>query len=402
MPLSAPPKITSVEAFPVRLPRDPAETTGTAGTPTTLGQAAGAYRWSAVYPALYSEFIETALVKVTLDNGLHGWGEAQAPLAPRVACTIVADLLAPVLEGIHFDGRRHTIAALWSRMFQTMRVRGQTGGFMLDAISGVDLALWDLAGKLQNQPAARMIAGKDASNLAPCYLSGVCGRDQAQRTNFVQQHFDQGFRAFKIFHGAGNKELVGQIDALKRTLDDSAKIAVDALWRLDLPRDEQLLRELEARRLLWLECPFNPDEIEPHRQLGQYYDIPLAVGESYRTRWELEPFFTGRLIRFVQPDLGRSGLTETLRIARLAAESGVAMVPHVSLALGPQIGAAVHAAAAIPNCTLCEYNPNVFGPANRYLVEPLLMENACYRVPSRPGLGADLRMADLQKSILGF
>ena len=402
MPLSAPPKIAAVEAFPIRLPRDLAAATGTAGAPTALSGGAGGYHWSAVYPVLYSRYIETALVRVTLDNGLHGWGEAQAPLAPRVASTIVTDLLAPALQGEGFDGRRETIEALWQRMFQTMRVRGQTGGFMIDAISGVDLALWDLAGKMQGQPVAQLLAAGDARTTVPAYLSGVSGDGESERAAFARRHFDQGFGAVKIFHDGGAAGLLSLIDVLRAALGGEARIAVDALWRLDISRDEAVFHELQTRGLFWLEAPFNPDEFEPHRQLRQHYDIPLAVGESYRTLRELEPFFAGRLIRFVQPDLGRSGLTETLRIGQRAAAGDVAVVPHVSIALGPQIAAAIHAAAAIPNCPICEYNPTVFQVSNRYLAEPLHFAGAAYQIPSAPGLGVEIRLDELLKDNLGF
>ena len=147
-------RIRSIQAVPVRLPRDIARARGTAGSPTSL-VGDGAYRWSTAYPVLYSENFETALVRVELANGLVGWGEAQAPLAPEVACTIVNLLLRPALEGEEFDGTPERIAALWERMYATMRVRGQNGGFMLDAISGVDLALWDLAGSWRGNPCAR-------------------------------------------------------------------------------------------------------------------------------------------------------------------------------------------------------------------------------------------------------
>ncbi len=402
MSVSAPPRIAAVEAFPIRLWRDLPAATGTAGTPTALGNPAGPYHWSAVYPALYSRYIETALVRVTLDSGLHGWGEAQAPLAPRVVCTVVADLLAPVLQGESFDGDHETIRALWRRMFQTMRVRGQTSGFMVDAISGVDLALWDLAGKIRGRPVAQLLADGGAKATVAAYLSGLAGAAPAERAAFARRHFAEGFHAVKIFHDAGAAELLSQIDLLRQELGGAARIAVDALWRLDLGRDAALLAELEARRLLWLECPFNPDEFEPHRKLRRRYRIPLAVGESYRTLGELELFFAERLIEFVQPDLGRSGLTETVRIARRAAACDAAVVPHVSIALGPQIAAAIHAAAAIPNCPLCEYNPAVFQVSNRYLAEPLLFADGAYRVPDVPGLGIEIRLDELLNDTLGF
>jgi galactonate dehydratase len=395
MSVSAPPRIAAVEAFAVRLPRDLPAATGTAGTPTALGDAAGAYHWSAVYPALYSRYIETALVRVRLDTGLHGWGEAQAPVAPRVACTIVADLLAPVLEGEPFDGEKETIETLWRRMFQTMRVRGHTSGFMIDAISGVDLALWDLAGKLRGRSVAQLLAEGCPKAKVNAYLSGLAGAGPVERAAFALRHCAEGFRAVKIFYDAGPGDLLDQIDCLRRELGETTRIAVDALWRLDLSRDRALLDELEARRLFWLECPFNPDELEPHRRMRQRHRIPLALGESYRTLAELEPFFAERLIEFVQPDLGRSGLTETVRIAQRAAACDVALVPHVSIALGPQIAAAIHAAAAIPKCALCEYNPAVFQASNRYLVAPLRFAEGAYLVPAEPGLGIDLRLDQL-------
>src|SRR4051812_21482352 len=130
--------ITKVEAIPVRLPRNLDQAQRTAGSPTTLQAGSGNYRWSTTVSALYSIWFETALIRIVTSDGLVGWGEAQAPLAPEVACSIVDHLLKPVLEGSEFEPSASGIAAMWDRLYATMRVRGQTGGFMLDAISGVD------------------------------------------------------------------------------------------------------------------------------------------------------------------------------------------------------------------------------------------------------------------------
>jgi galactonate dehydratase len=110
---------------------------------------------------------------------------------------------------------------------------------------------------------------------------------------------------------------------------------------------------------------------------------------------ELAPYFG--LMDVVQPDLGRSGLTETLRIAQCAGHAQV--VPHVSIALGPQIAAAIHAAAAMPNCSLCEYNPAVFEVSNRYLTEPLEMNGPAYLVPAPPGLGIEIDEQRLRRDM---
>ena len=114
-------KISAIEAIPVRLPRERDKAVRTAGSPTPLVDGAGDYRWSAVFPVLYAVHFETALVKVTLDSGLIGWGEAQAPLAPEVACAIV-DRLLEMYEALNAHikiARIHSAEANWpARMEQ--------------------------------------------------------------------------------------------------------------------------------------------------------------------------------------------------------------------------------------------------------------------------------------------
>jgi len=149
-------------------------------------------------------------------------------------------------------------------------------------------------------------------------------------------------------------------------------------------------RELDRRRILWLECPLLPEDAAAHSVLAHAIETPLALGESYRTRYEIAPFLQERCFRFLQPDLGRVGLTEGRRLAALAAEQDIAVVPHVSIAMGPQIAAALHFAAATSNCELVEYNPKVFSVANQYLAAPLSIEGTGYKLPSGPGLGADV------------
>ena len=141
-------KILKIDAVPFHAERDAAQATGTAGSPAKLREGMSPYRWAEHYPVLYSTRFETALVRVELSSGHVGWGESQAPLAPEVSCQITNLILAAAVQGEEFDGSVEQIEALWWRMYSSMRVRGQTNGFMLDAIAGVDLALWDLAGKL--------------------------------------------------------------------------------------------------------------------------------------------------------------------------------------------------------------------------------------------------------------
>jgi D-galactarolactone cycloisomerase len=369
-------RIRSLRAIPVRLTRDFAGAQGTAGSPTGV-RGVGDYRWSTAYPVLYSVHFETALVRVELEDGLVGWGEAQAPLAPEVACTIVEHLLRPAIEGLEFDGSPARIAELWERMYSTMRVRGQCGGFMLDAISGVDLALWDLAGLIADKPVCDLLAPAPRRTV-PVYLSGSSGATPREQAACASGYADRGITLVKLYYDRQWTDLLEVADALPLGM----QVAVDALWHLPTEEGVTLVRELDARHARWIECPFGPEEVALHADLAARVATPLALGESYRTLHELAPFLG--FMKIAQPDLGRCGITGAMRIA--AAFPGE-VIPHLSIAMGPQIAAAIHFAAAAARCGLCEYNPHVLDTANTFLADPLVCQNGFYQVPTRPGLG---------------
>ncbi len=369
-------RIQSLTAIPVRLPRDFAHAQGTAGSPTTLS-GEGNYRWSTAYPVLYSVHFETALVRIELADGTVGWGEAQAPLAPEVACAIVEHLLRPAIVGIDFEGTAEQIAELWQRMYATMRVRGQSGGFMIDAISGVDIALWDLAGKLARKPVCELLAAAPKQTI-PAYLSGTSGATPRDRAQFAARYAAEGLDLVKIYYESEWSDVLAIADALPTGM----RFAVDALWHMPPADAISMARELDARNARWLECPLYPEEVNAHAELAAAIATPLAIGESYRSLNELKPFlpFAGVL----QPDLGRCGISGSTQIARAFPGE---VVPHLSIAMGPQIAAALHFAAATANCRLCEFNPNVHDTANSFLAEPLVREGGHYKTPSLPGLG---------------
>ncbi len=377
-------KIRSVQAIPFHQERNAAQSTGTAGSPARLLEGSSPYRWAENYPVIYSRRFETAIVRIELASGEVGWGEAQAPVAPEVACAVVNHILAPILSGAEFGGSLAAIEELWWKMYSAMRVRGQTGGFMLDGIAGVDLALWDLAGKLSGVPISELIGRKRET--VPVYLSGLPGGDARN----VREWVDAGFTRVKIFHDSSLDHLLENCDTVGSLLPAAGRIAVDALWRLTPASARELAPELEARSALWLEAPLAPESAREHGDLAASIGTPLAIGESYRTLFELTPFLDVHAMRIIQPDLGRTGITEALRIARAAEAAGLQVIPHISIALGPQIAAAIHFAASIPNCPLLEFNPNVLSIANTKLSEPIALDGAAYRVPDGPGLGVTM------------
>jgi galactonate dehydratase len=251
----------------------------------------------------------------------------------------------------------------------------------------VDLALWDLAGKAAGKSAAELARGGPAPTHLPAYVSGLAGEWNEARVQAARPAWEQGFHTYKLFHDRTREELFDLIDRLRAAYGETIEIAVDALWRLDSEDAVAFGKALDRRRILWLECPFYPEDLESHRRLAESIETPLALGESYRTRHEIARFLDARIVKFVQPDLGRVGITESLALAEAAASAGATVVPHVSTACGPQIAAALQFAAAAENCSLVEYNPRVLEWANQFVEHPIEMDAAGYRVPSAPGLG---------------
>jgi D-galactarolactone cycloisomerase len=361
-------KICDVQAYTVKIPRNIQGALGTAGSPALLtdiesGKVPGlpsfTYKWADINQTIYSTRIETTLVRVETDSGIVGWGESQSPVAPEITRIIIESLLRPIIIGE--DAQAPEI--LWSRMYQAMRVRGHTGSFLRDAIAGIDIALWDICGKAWGQPVCRLFGGAPHLEM-PSYISGLEGQDLESRVSYARSQVAAGARRFKVFLDTTQRECLQLIDRLRDECAEEIEIYVDALWRLAPKSALGFARQLEARRVGWLEAPLKPEDVRGHGRQAANSPIPIAIGESYRTRYELLPFFEAGGVDILQPDIGRSGLSEGGKLAILADTFHVPIAPHISIGLGPQIAAALHLIAACVNLQAIECNPQVYAVAN--------------------------------------
>jgi galactonate dehydratase len=202
-------KIKQVQAFAVRLPRDLNAVTGTAGIPARLvGESQ--YRPAEHFRTVYSSQIETTLVRVVTDTSLIGWGEAQSPVAPEISAATIDTLLGPMIIGKDALAPEH----LWDLMYTAMRVRGHTGGFYLDAIAGIDIAIWDLCGKALGQPVYRLLGGP-CRCAVPYYVSGLAGATEEDRLASFRDLHEQGNKAYKLFVDASPEECLSLISLLR-------------------------------------------------------------------------------------------------------------------------------------------------------------------------------------------
>ncbi|MCY3834773.1 MAG: mandelate racemase/muconate lactonizing enzyme family protein [Chloroflexi bacterium] len=381
--------VSKVEAIPVRIKRDEAYL----GSLPEMADPA-AYFTRPPYRALYSAYFETAFVKITTAEGAVGWGEALAPVAPEVVCAIIEQLLAPVLIGCDpLDGN-----VLWNVMYDLMRERGYYGGFMLDAISACDIALWDLRGKLLDQPAHKLLGGAYRERV-PCYVSGLPRPTPEERLELAQAYVDQGFSAFKLAAGHGVRQDAASVGALRAGLGADTTLLLDAHWVYALDEAVQLGQALAELDVGFFEAPINPEDVESHAQLAAAAAVPIAHGETERTRYQFRPWLTQKAADILQPDVGRAGISETVKIAAMAEAFNTRMAPHLSVGLGVCIAASIQVAAAIPNLYMLEYQPPVFEIANMLLKSPLICQAGFYEMPSGAGLGAALdegRLGQLQ------
>ncbi|MCY3863921.1 MAG: mandelate racemase/muconate lactonizing enzyme family protein [Chloroflexi bacterium] len=381
--------ISKVEAIPLRIKRDEAYL---GGIPDVSDPAA--YFTRPPYRALYSAYFETAFVKIRTEDGAVGWGEALAPVAPEVVCTIIELLLAPVLMGRDpLDSN-----VLWNVMYDLMRERGYYGGFMLDAISACDTALWDIRGKLLSQPVHKLLGGAYRSRV-PCYVSGLPRPTAEARVALALEYVDKGFDAFKLAAGHGVRADADSVKALRDALGEEAALLLDAHWVYALDEAVQLGHALTDMGVGFFEAPINPEDVESHAQLAAAVAVPIAHGETERTRYQFRPWLMRKAADILQPDVGRAGISEVIKIAAMAEAFNVKMAPHLSVGLGVCIAATIHAAAAIPNLYMLEYQPPVFEIANLLLKSPLICEAGFYEIPSGLGLGVELdekRIRELQ------
>ncbi|MBV9521530.1 MAG: mandelate racemase/muconate lactonizing enzyme family protein [Alphaproteobacteria bacterium] len=381
-------RITSIETFAVKFAEGDFFGGKGADAPTT----AAPYLVQPGWRGIYSPRIESMILRVATDAGIVGYGEGQSPVAPEVTATIVRRILAPVLVGRDPRAPR----ALRREMYDLMNLRGHTGGFMLDAITAVDTALWDIAGKAASLPIHRMLGGSCRSDV-PVYVSGIRGEGVSEKLATMRHFIERGFHQFKLFGGFGVREDAELVEALIAGTGGTARVAIDALWKYDINAAHRLGRLLDKAGAVWFEAPVEPEDVRGNAELARALDVPIANGEALRSRLEFLPWLEARAIDLAQPDIGRCGISEGMAIIDLAEAFHIPVALHMGMASPVMIAATLQVAASAPQVDLVEYQPVVLGVANRLLKAPITCNNGLMAVPEGPGLGIEIDGVTLQR-----
>ena len=346
------------------------------------GRDVGTYPTRARRRYVYSQTIDAVLVRVETSDGVVGWGECKAPVASPATAAIVDELLAPLVVGSRLD----EITVTWERMYAGMRVRGHDAGFWLEALSGVDIALWDAWGRTLGQPVHALLGGAFRSAV-PVYASGIPAAPTADGLAEVRERAEalreQGFDAVKMAIGTNPEGDIASVAAVREVFP---RVFADAAGQYDVRQALRVGRALEDLGVGFFEMPIAPEHVDGYRQLAARLDVPLAL-DSLSGRFRALEFLRAGALHILQPDVCRAGgITETMRIAALADSFGVQATPHVSIGSAVHFAASLACAAAMPNLDIVEHwigdNPlaAVAPDADR-------PDHGVRHVNPRPGLG---------------
>jgi D-arabinonate dehydratase/D-galactarolactone cycloisomerase len=380
-------KVRSVAAIPLRVP--PGETYWGARTwGDDTGAEIDAYPPAARRRYAYSPTIDTVLVRIESDDGVVGWGECKAPVAPSVTATAVTELLAPLVIGTSLDA----IAVTWERMYAAMRVRGHDSGFWLEAIAGVDIALWDAWARTLRQPIHALLGGA-FREAVPVYASGVpaagtrSGASGLRRVEAEAQRLrEAGWTAIKVAVGVDPDGDAASVAVVSDVLGPGGRVFADAAGAYDVRQALRLGERLEGK-VGFFEMPVPAENVDDYAFLAARLSVPLAL-DSLATRHRALAFLRAGALHVLQPDVCRAGgISETMRIAALADAFGAQATPHVSIGSAVHFAASLQCALSMPNLDVMEHWVGA-NPLGRHLAPDLDEPHAGLRRPGGgPGLG---------------
>ena len=342
----------------------------------------------------------TCLVEIICEDGTIGWGECFGP----------AGLNAAVVAAF----RPHLIGAdplasdrLWLHLYNHFRDQGQRG-LTVTALSGVDVALWDIKGKHFEAPIHVLMGGPVRTEVA-AYATGTYRRGTADPLGYIVEevkgYVREGFSAVKLKIGFGVAEDAALVRACREAVGPRVGLMLDANHGYDVVEAIALGRKVADCDIGWFEEPVVPEDLESYVEVRRGQPIPVAGGETWFTRWNFREVFNARAVDIAQPDIcAAGGLSETKKIADMASAFGVRCVPHV-WGTGVGLATALQLLAVLPHNPprhtplepVLEFDRSEHPFRQAVLSAPIEHEGGIVRVPKGPGLGIAVDRTALER-----
>ena len=333
------------------------------------------------------------VVRITASNGEFGWGEGYGP----------AHILN---EGIKFL-EPHIIGknpleneVIWSTMYRKTLDYARRG-ILVASMSAIDIALWDLKGKILGLPISTLLGGAHRSEIKP-YATGLYFTDHNNPSKDFEEEValykSQGFKAIKMKVGLGINEDFKNIKRMREIMGDDIELMIDSNHAYTLREAVSLCKKIEPYNISWFEEPISPEYYQQYNELRSKTSIPISGGECEYLRFGFHQLLRSKSVDIIQPDIcACGGLTEAKRIAALASTYGVDVIPHT---WGTSIGihVALHFIANLESMPgrmkspdfLIEYDQTENGLRERLTYPKIKMTKGMLKVPTEPGLGLEV------------
>lgn len=331
------------------------------------------------------DFRPAAIIEIETDAGLRGIGEGYGP-NPHVVEALVEHKFRDRLIGEDpLD-----IERLWDEMLMYDTYWNQKGQDVA-AASGIDIALWDLAGKYHETPVHRLLGGDFAGDgRVKAYASDLFWDSPEEMAARAAEYVDRGFEAVKTHLGRGVDADRERVVALQEAIGD-AHLMVDVNCGYDRTEAREVGRMCAEHGVYWYEEPLPPHDVAGYADLHDRLDVPIATGENEFTKWGFLDLFRAEAVDFVMPDVMRcGGITETKKIATLCEAFSVTCTPH-NYSTGVGLAATLQVVACSAGCEWLEYDTTDYPLYEELLVSPVeIDDDGRVSVPDEPGLGVTL------------
>jgi L-alanine-DL-glutamate epimerase-like enolase superfamily enzyme len=344
---------------------------------------------------------DALIVKVTTDAGIVGYGEVDsAPMAVKGAIEgPFSHTLTTGLKNLLIGEDPFLTEYLWHKMYRANLYAGRRG-VAVHAMSGIDIALWDIKGKALGMPVWKLLGGGFAHALRP-YASSLFGPTPAETGNRARRFADRGFTAVKFGWeplGRDARTDVALVREARAGLGPDLDLMIDAGLVYDAKTAIQRARAFEPYDLFWFEEPLAPDDYLGYAKLSAATPLRIAAGEEESERRSFLQLMDVGRVDVIQVDLTRcGGFTEAMKIASLAADRGLPVVNH-GFTTYLNVAAALHFLASVPNTLgLLEFVEEEGTTLRHQISEPINAADGKVAVPEAPGIGLAMNEDGLRK-----
>jgi L-rhamnonate dehydratase len=333
------------------------------------------------------------IIIVETDEGITGYGEVDT--APYTGKAIVESYMSHGtcygLKEVVVGSDPFDYEQIWNNMWSKTYYYGRSGPVM-HVMSGIDMAIWDIMGKATGKPVHKLLGGSYTDRVRP-YASALMPENTNDVKRMVETYASLGFTAIKFGWGPlgyDTKHDLRLIESARKTAPENMEIMIDIGKRYRLKQAMYVARALEQMNIYWLEEPLPAEDYSGYKRLTEFTTLRIATGEEESGRLAFARLINESHVDVIQPDISRcGGLTEVKKIASMAADNNIQIVPH-AFKTGILVAASIHLIAATPGIPFLEFSVTESAIRKELLIEPFVQKDGFVKVPTAPGLGIEL------------